>query len=221
MDVAKVDRDVAYVAMVVHLCCKRLFPMYRLFFRRMLQMRLSECWICFTHMLQMFYLDVAYVLQWFSWNIFSLKLISPAYQAWYSVFLSQQNSIGQSSESIFIHMCVISRCSKSRLSVTSLSSPRCLLLFSMLVMFGRHGPVWGRRRGWARVGSSDVEPERARRVAWSRCEARGAASGYSRTELLGAIQSHLIISMNRTQRIIAMVGTWISLKIYANLMRFF
>jgi hypothetical protein len=43
MDVAKVDRDVAYVAMVVHLCCKRLFPMYRLFFRRMLQMRLSEC----------------------------------------------------------------------------------------------------------------------------------------------------------------------------------
>jgi hypothetical protein len=26
MGVAKVDRDVAYVAMVVHVCCKRLFP---------------------------------------------------------------------------------------------------------------------------------------------------------------------------------------------------
>jgi hypothetical protein len=25
MDVAKLDRDVAYVAMVVHVCCKRLF----------------------------------------------------------------------------------------------------------------------------------------------------------------------------------------------------
>jgi hypothetical protein len=30
-DVAKVDRDVAYVAIVVHLCCKRLFPVFYLF----------------------------------------------------------------------------------------------------------------------------------------------------------------------------------------------
>jgi hypothetical protein len=36
MDVAKVDRDVAYVAMVVHICCKLLFPIFHLFFRRML-----------------------------------------------------------------------------------------------------------------------------------------------------------------------------------------
>jgi hypothetical protein len=33
MDVVKVDRDVAYVAMVVHICCKRLFPMFHLFFQ--------------------------------------------------------------------------------------------------------------------------------------------------------------------------------------------
>jgi hypothetical protein len=33
MDVAKVDRDVAYVAMVVHVCCKRLFPIFHLFFQ--------------------------------------------------------------------------------------------------------------------------------------------------------------------------------------------
>jgi hypothetical protein len=26
MDIAKVDRDVAYVTMVVHVCCKLLFP---------------------------------------------------------------------------------------------------------------------------------------------------------------------------------------------------
>jgi hypothetical protein len=30
-------------------------------FRRMLQVRLSECCICFTHMLQVFYLNVVYV----------------------------------------------------------------------------------------------------------------------------------------------------------------
>jgi hypothetical protein len=32
MDVAKVDRNVTYVAMVVHVCCKRLLPMLHLFF---------------------------------------------------------------------------------------------------------------------------------------------------------------------------------------------
>ena len=31
-DVAKVDRDAAYVAMVMHVCCKLLFPMFHLFF---------------------------------------------------------------------------------------------------------------------------------------------------------------------------------------------
>ena len=36
IDVEKVDRDVVYVAMVVHVCCKRLFPMFYLCFRRML-----------------------------------------------------------------------------------------------------------------------------------------------------------------------------------------
>ena len=31
IDVAKVDRNVAYVAMVVHVCCKLLFSMFYLF----------------------------------------------------------------------------------------------------------------------------------------------------------------------------------------------
>jgi hypothetical protein len=65
MDVAKVDWVVAYVKMVVHVCCKLLFLMFHLFFRRMLQVCLYKCCICFTHMLQVFYLDVAYLLQWF------------------------------------------------------------------------------------------------------------------------------------------------------------
>jgi hypothetical protein len=32
MDVAKVDQDVAYVAMVVYIYCKLLSPMFHLFF---------------------------------------------------------------------------------------------------------------------------------------------------------------------------------------------
>jgi hypothetical protein len=51
-DVAKVDQDVAIVA---HVCCKRLFPMFHLFFRRMLQ-------VCVIRMLHMFYTYVASVL---------------------------------------------------------------------------------------------------------------------------------------------------------------
>jgi hypothetical protein len=31
-DITKVDQDVAYVAMVVHVCCKLLFSMFHLFF---------------------------------------------------------------------------------------------------------------------------------------------------------------------------------------------
>jgi hypothetical protein len=33
MDVAKIDRDVTYVTMVVHVCCKLLFPVFYLFFQ--------------------------------------------------------------------------------------------------------------------------------------------------------------------------------------------
>ena len=47
MNVAKVDHDVAYVAMIVHVCCKCLFPMFHLFF-------LDACCKCV-------YLDVACV----------------------------------------------------------------------------------------------------------------------------------------------------------------
>jgi hypothetical protein len=31
MDIAKVDPDVAYIAIVIHVCCKRLFQMFHLF----------------------------------------------------------------------------------------------------------------------------------------------------------------------------------------------
>jgi hypothetical protein len=52
--------NVAYVAMVCTLMLQAYVPMLNVFFRRMLQV-LSGCCICFTHILQVFYLDVAYV----------------------------------------------------------------------------------------------------------------------------------------------------------------
>jgi hypothetical protein len=57
-DVAKVDRDVAYVAIVIQVCCKHLSPMFHLFF----QMYVASM---FISMLQVFYLDVAYVCNGF------------------------------------------------------------------------------------------------------------------------------------------------------------
>jgi hypothetical protein len=63
LQVFHIDRDVAYVAMVVHVCYKFLFPMFHLFFGRVLQVCLFGCCIHFTHMLHAFHLNVAYILQ--------------------------------------------------------------------------------------------------------------------------------------------------------------
>jgi hypothetical protein len=50
IDVAKVDRDVAYVAMVVYVCCKRLSPMFHPF-------SVHLCSKCFRRMSQVFHLS--------------------------------------------------------------------------------------------------------------------------------------------------------------------
>jgi hypothetical protein len=78
IDIVKVDRDIAYVAMVVHVCYKGLFQcficvsdvcckcfiwMLRMFHTYVASVSCGCC-ICFTYMLQIFHLDVAYVLQW-------------------------------------------------------------------------------------------------------------------------------------------------------------
>ena len=63
MDVAKVDRDVAHIVMVVHVYCKHPFQMFLICFQTYVASILFGCCICFTHMLQMFYPYVAYVLQ--------------------------------------------------------------------------------------------------------------------------------------------------------------
>jgi len=59
-NVAKVYQNVAYVAMVVHVCCKGMFPMFISVFERIV-VCLSGCCIRFTYMLQMFYLNIVYV----------------------------------------------------------------------------------------------------------------------------------------------------------------
>jgi hypothetical protein len=63
VDVVKVDWDVAYVAMVVHVCCKLVFPMFHLFFQTyaasmfiwILHIFHTLCCKCFICMLRMFY----------------------------------------------------------------------------------------------------------------------------------------------------------------------
>ena len=104
MVVAKVDRDIAYVAMVVHVCCKLLFPMFHLFFQSTLQVCLLVCCICFTHMLQVFYLDVAYVFQWF--QVFSGVFASVS-DTCFKCFICLQTYVAN----------VLSGCFKSRSSV--------------------------------------------------------------------------------------------------------
>jgi hypothetical protein len=64
-DVAKADRDVAYVTMVVYICCKLLFLKFHPFFRRMLQVCLFGCCICFHIYDTSVYLDVVYVYNGF------------------------------------------------------------------------------------------------------------------------------------------------------------
>jgi hypothetical protein len=55
MDVAKVDRDVTYVSMVVHVCCKCPLPMFHLYFRTYVAS-------VFIWMLYMFHAYVACIL---------------------------------------------------------------------------------------------------------------------------------------------------------------
>ena len=61
MDVAKVDRDVSYVVIVVRVCCKLLFPMFHLFFRCMLRVLYLDITYVSHIYLQVFYLNVVYV----------------------------------------------------------------------------------------------------------------------------------------------------------------
>jgi hypothetical protein len=65
-DVAEVDRDVVYVAMVVHVCCKHLSPMFHLFFSYVCCKCVYLNVTFVSHICcRCFYLDVAYVCNGF------------------------------------------------------------------------------------------------------------------------------------------------------------
>jgi hypothetical protein len=101
MGVAKVDHGVTCVTMVVHISCKRLFPLFHLFSRRMLQVCLSRCCICFTYMLQVFYMDVAYVCNGFQVFSYVFAIVS---DTCFKCFICLQMYVAS----------VASRCFKSR-----------------------------------------------------------------------------------------------------------
>jgi hypothetical protein len=73
MDVAKVDQDVAYVTMVVHVCCKGMLPMFHLCFS-------NACckWV---------YLDVAYVSRMcLIWMLRMVAMFFKCFQVVFQVF---------------------------------------------------------------------------------------------------------------------------------------
>ena len=59
------DHDVSYVAMVVHLSCNLPFSIFHLFFRCMLQVWLSGCYICFHTYVASVLSGCCVCLQWF------------------------------------------------------------------------------------------------------------------------------------------------------------
>jgi hypothetical protein len=88
------------------------------FLRRMLQVYLFGCCICFTYMLQVFYLLVAYILQWF-WDIFAS--VSDACFKCFICFRTYVTSVE-------------SRYFKSRSGVASPSSPSAVLPRYLLLL---------------------------------------------------------------------------------------
>jgi hypothetical protein len=66
MNLTKVDQNVIYVAMVAHVCYKGLFQRFICVFGRIItSVFIGMLHTFHSHMLQMFYLDIAYVCNGF------------------------------------------------------------------------------------------------------------------------------------------------------------
>jgi hypothetical protein len=81
-DVAKVDRDASYVAIVVHVCCKRY----------------SQCFICLSDICcKCVYLDVVYVsyicCKRFIWMLCMFVMVFKCFQVFLQVFLMYVASV--------------------------------------------------------------------------------------------------------------------------------
>jgi hypothetical protein len=130
MDVAKVHRDVAYVAIVVHVCYKVLFSMFY-FFRRMLQVCLSECCICFH----------TYIANVLSECCICFAIVSSVFQVFLQVFQTHVLNVSLSSDLCYNFA---SRCFKTRSGMASLSSPSTILPLASVSGAGSDG-----RRRWS------------------------------------------------------------------------
>jgi hypothetical protein len=139
--------NIAYVAIVVHIYCKRLFLMFHLFFRRILQ-------VCC--------LDVAYVshilCKCFLRMLLCVAIVFKCFMCFLQVFQMHVSSVS----SVFRRMLqvFVSGCFKNRSGVASPSSPSAvspwcfLLVLCCLASFsdcggGAVGPVDGARHGMA------------------------------------------------------------------------
>jgi hypothetical protein len=121
MDVVKVDRDVAYVEMVVHVCCKGLLPMFHLCF-------LDAC--C-----KYVYLDVLYMFQTYAACVLSgccvwLQWFSSVFRCFFQVFEKHVSSVS----SAFVRMLQLLYLDVSKVdrvlhlsSSSSATSSRCVL----------------------------------------------------------------------------------------------
>jgi hypothetical protein len=128
VDVTKLDEDVEYVAMVVHVCCKLLFLIFQFIYKRMLH-------VCLSEMLYVFHTYVACVLSE------CCIYIVMTFHAFLGVF----TSVSDVRWKCFIWM--LSRTGTASPFLPSVVSPRCLL-FSMLAMFGWCGLCGDERRRW-------------------------------------------------------------------------
>jgi hypothetical protein len=104
--------DVAYVATDVHLYCKLLFLMFYLFFS--MYVASVFIWMFFTHMMQVFYFDVA-----------MSTMVSNVFQVFLQVFQTHVSNISF----VFRHMLQLLHLDVSKLDRT-LHLPRCLSVVS-------------------------------------------------------------------------------------------
>jgi hypothetical protein len=155
-DVAKVDRDVAHVAMVVHTCCKLLVSMFHLCFPEV-------CCKCV-------YLDVAYV---FTHRVQSVLSGYCVFLQWFQVFLGAFVSV----LCIKCFICfltyvvfVASGCFKIRSSVAS-PSPFCCLASVSGVGRRRRSPLAWAGLTCLRAGAVDE--------IWAGRRGRGQRHGMS------------------------------------------
>jgi hypothetical protein len=157
-DVTKVDRNVAYVAMVVHVCCKLLFLIFHLFFQTyvanvfiwVLHMFhtyvasvLSGRCVCFTIVFQVF----SGVLQVFQMHVSS---ISSVFRFMLHLYISKVDRV--------LHL--PPRFLPLRLSVSSSSRHR-LGIRCPLPLFFDAGDIWGSagNRLQARASRRPVRPD--------------------------------------------------------------